>query len=392
MKTADVKQRKNILYKHHADCFSFIIMFYYIMSGDDHFYEGTGMVENKHCVKNEYSGKTPLVSVIIPVYNVSLYLRHCLDSVVAQTYRNLEIILVDDGSRDDSGSICDQYAETDQRIQVLHTANRGLSAARNLALDIMTGSYIFFLDSDDWIERDIIETFVSAAEQTQADIVSARIWLEYQNQTLPARDGSEKTQSFCGEDIVAAYSGNVFRTSVWNKLFRSECFHTIRFPVGQNYEDAAILWKVVKNLAENGGRVTALPVRLFHFRIRKSSISHTSTFPNIDDCWKANLTKFKGLRDYDEHFIQGCFVVICMMWANYSGFSKDDKARAEATVLEMESFSRKHFREIIRGDFPRIIKITCILSQKRNHAVMRICFCARKVLRGIEDRKWKMFE
>ena len=194
--------------------------------------------------------------------------------MAAQTYRNLEIIIVDDGSRDDSGSICDRYAETDQRIQVLHTANRGLSAARNLALDIMTGSYIFFLDSDDWIERDIIETFVSAAEQTKADIVSARIWLEYQNQTLPARDGSEKILTFYGEDIVAAYSGNVFRTSVWNKLFRSECFHGIRFPVGQNYEDAAIFWKVVRNLAENCGRVTALPVRLFHFRIRKSSISH----------------------------------------------------------------------------------------------------------------------
>jgi hypothetical protein len=107
---------------------------------------------------------------------------------------------------------------------------------------------------------------------------------------------------------------------------------------------------VVRNLAENGGRVTALPVRLFHFRIRKSSISHTSTFPNIDDCWKANRIKYEGLRDYEEHFIQSCFVVICMMWANYSGFSKDDKARAEATVLEMESFSRKHFREIIRGE------------------------------------------
>ena len=371
-------------------------MFYYIMSGDDHFSEGTGMVENKHCVKNEYSGKAPLVSVIIQVYNVSPYLRQCLDSVAAQTYRNLEIIIVDDGSRDDSGRICDQYTETDQRIQVLHTANRGLSAARNLALDIMTGSYIFFLDSDDWIERDIIETFVSAAEQTQADIVSARIWLEYQNQTLPARDGSEKTQSFCGKNIIAAYSGNVFRTSVWNKLFRSECFHTIRFPVGQNYEDAAIMWKVVRNLAEKGGRVTALPVRLFHFRIRKSSISHTSTFPNIDDCWKAYLIKYEGLRDYlqddREHLIRGCLAAIYDMWTNYSDFSKDEKAKAEVTVLEMQSFSRKHFREIIRGDFPGIIKITCILSQKRNHAVMRICFCARKVLRKIKDRKRKMYE
>ena len=96
-------------------------------------------------------------------------------------------------------TICDQYAETDQRIQVLHTANRGLSAARNLALDIMTGSYIFFLDSDDWIERDIIETFVSAAEQTQADIVSARIWYEYQNQTLPDRVGCEKNSKLLRE-------------------------------------------------------------------------------------------------------------------------------------------------------------------------------------------------
>lgn len=363
---------------------------------DDHCSKGTEMAEIKHCVKNEYCANAPLVSVIIPVYNVSSYLRQCLDSVTAQTYRNLEIIIVDDGSRDDSGSICDQYAETDQRIQVLHTANRGLSAARNLALDKMTGSYIFFLDSDDWIENDIIETFVSAAVQTQADIVSARIWREYPDQSLPDRVGCEKTQSYCGKDIVAPFSKRVFRNEVWNKLFRSECFHTIRFPVGRNYEDVATLWKVIRNLAENGGRVTALPVRLFHFRIRKSSISHTSTFQNIDDCWKANLMKYEGLRDYlqddGEHLISSCLWAIYSMWINYSDFSKGEKAKSGDTVLEMQSFSRKHFHEIIRGDFTKIIKITCILFLNRNNAVMRICFCAGKVFRDIRVREKKMFE
>ena len=111
-----------------------------------------------------------LVSVIIPVYNVERYLDRCLASVVDQTYRELEILVVDDGSTDGSGALCDRWAERDSRIRVIHKSNGGLSDARNAALDVMTGSYVLMLDSDDWLQTDAIECLYQLLEKEQADI------------------------------------------------------------------------------------------------------------------------------------------------------------------------------------------------------------------------------
>ena len=113
----------------------------------------------------------PKVSVIIPVYKVEMFLCQCLESVVNQTYRNLEIIIVDDGSPDQCGKICDEYATKDSRIKVIHKDNEGLSAARNDALKVATGEWISFVDSDDWCDLDLYEKAVAKAETTQADIV-----------------------------------------------------------------------------------------------------------------------------------------------------------------------------------------------------------------------------
>ena len=131
------------------------------------------------CIPDE-----PLVSVIIPVYNVSRYLPKCLDSVISQTWRNLEIIVIDDGSTDGSGSICDQYAKRDDRIKVIHSPNRGLSSARNLGLDNLRGQFISFIDSDDWIEPDAVETLVKAALLTGSYIVTAGFCHEYVGKTV----------------------------------------------------------------------------------------------------------------------------------------------------------------------------------------------------------------
>ena len=113
----------------------------------------------------------PVVSVIIPVYNVEKYLEECIDSVLAQTYQNIEIILVDDGSTDSSGLICDRYAEKNTNISVIHQKNSGLSAARNSGLNKANGDYIYFLDSDDYISADAIEKLFSIAENDKSDIV-----------------------------------------------------------------------------------------------------------------------------------------------------------------------------------------------------------------------------
>ena len=128
-----------------------------------------------NCIREAEGFNTddPLVSVIIPVYNVSRYLLQCLDSVISQTWRNLEIIIIDDGSTDGSGRICDQYADRDDRIKVIHSPNRGLSAARNLGLENLKGQYIAFVDSDDLIEPHAIETLIRTALLTESHIVTA---------------------------------------------------------------------------------------------------------------------------------------------------------------------------------------------------------------------------
>ena len=113
----------------------------------------------------------PKISVIVPVYKVESYLGKCLDSIIGQTYHILEIILIDDGSPDRCGEICDEYAAKDPRIHVIHQQNAGLSAARNAGLDIASGDYIMFVDSDDWVEKNTCETVLMIAQQQQADIV-----------------------------------------------------------------------------------------------------------------------------------------------------------------------------------------------------------------------------
>ncbi len=129
-----------------------------------------------------------LISIIIPVYNVERYLRECIDSIIAQTYKNLEIILVDDGSSDKSGEICDEYSKKDSRIKVIHKKNGGLSDARNVALDITKGDYIGFIDSDDYIEKDMFQILYNLAEEYNAEISSISFYKMLENKVISVRN------------------------------------------------------------------------------------------------------------------------------------------------------------------------------------------------------------
>ena len=187
---------------------------------------------------------TEKISIIVPVYKVEKYLVRCVDSIVHQTYENLEIILVDDGSPDASGSICDSF--TDPRIRVIHKENGGLSSARNAGLDIATGDYIGFIDSDDWIAPDMYETMLRMAKEEQADIVCVGNW-EVDSQTGAKKLGicPEKTEVLSGEE----FTGRMFLwqgcdSSVCDKLFKRSFFDTLRYPLGQLSEDVATTYKI----------------------------------------------------------------------------------------------------------------------------------------------------
>ena len=180
-----------------------------------------------------------LVSVIVAVYNIEEYLPRCIDSILAQTYRNLEIILVDDGSTDSSGSICDNYAKKDRRIMVIHKKNGGLSDARNAGLDKASGDYIGFVDGDDWIDEDMYRAMYEACEKEKAQIAACRYKQITRSGIIDASAGNSVSLSkaealeiyVCGDERYLIYN------SVWSKLFAKELIFGMRFPVGKNSED-----------------------------------------------------------------------------------------------------------------------------------------------------------
>ena len=182
-----------------------------------------------------------MLSVIIPVYNVEPYLEKCLDSVLKQTYKDMEILIIDDGSTDRSGAISDEYAAKDSRIRVFHTENRGLSAARNLGLDNAVGGYIGFVDSDDWIEPDMYEVLLKKAEETGADIVECGVFKEYPDKTVEHQRPDRVMYKI---EAIRALVNRELSNSVWNKVWVKSCYFNIRFPEGRLYEDVAITYRI----------------------------------------------------------------------------------------------------------------------------------------------------
>lgn len=242
--------------------------------------------------KSDPGKGSPLISVIVPVYNVRPYLEEALESVIHQTYRNLDIILIDDGSEDGSGEICDRYAKTDPRTRVIHQRNQGLSAARNTGLDAIRGEYVSFLDSDDAFRPEMIETLWKALAREQADMVLCKIALCYTQQRL-SRAKARRTEPGFRPGV---YDRKAFlRTMVderpnvyvWNKLYRAELWQNIRFPVGRVFEDVAVAFPI----AGRAERVCVLPDVLYLYRRHYKSISLTPSLQSFRD-WLANYREY----------------------------------------------------------------------------------------------------
>lgn len=208
------------------------------------------------------------ISIIVPVYNVEDYLKRCIDSLISQTYSNIEIILVDDGATDNSGKICDEYEEKDERIKVIHKKNGGLSDARNVGLDKSMGDYVCFVDSDDYIEKDMIENLYNIIEKDNSDISCCAKVLEYSNKTIERNNRS----MFCIDNISGL--GKMFTfddidTSACDKIFKKELFHNVKFPLGKYYEDMGTIYKIF----EKAKKISHTPKIGYHYCIRDNSIT-----------------------------------------------------------------------------------------------------------------------
>lgn len=227
-----------------------------------------------------------MISVIVPVYKVADYLDKCVHSLVTQTYLDLEIILVDDGSPDDCPRICDAWAEKDRRIRVVHKTNGGLSDARNAGLDIAGGDYISFVDSDDWIAPTMLETMLNVLLQADADICSCGIMNVYEDGSTqswhqPPLKGNSETF------LRALYADTSVPVAVWNKLYRKELWDKLRFPVGKICEDAFTTYKLI----DQARKLIQIPDELYFYRIRSGSIMTSSFRParmDEEEAWRCN--------------------------------------------------------------------------------------------------------
>lgn len=228
------------------------------------------------------------ISIIIPVYNVEKYLKMCLDSVINQTYQNLEIILINDGSTDNSGKICEEYKRADSRIILIHKENEGLSMARNTGLDIASGEYISFVDSDDYISGNMVETLYDRLLETQSDMAVCS--LQYVDEA-----GKNLCSDFIFDDIVLGQdefwklytsTGHTECVVAWNKLYKRETLEQLYYPKGRLREEEFLLPYIV----ERCFRICTVSDRLIFYRQRNDSImgceSKKSKLDYIEACFE----------------------------------------------------------------------------------------------------------
>ncbi len=233
----------------------------------------------------------PLLSVIVPVYKVEKYLDKCLESLTGQTYSNLEIILVEDGSPDQSGAICDQWAARDSRIRVLHKKNAGAGPARNDGLDLAQGELIGFVDSDDYLDVHMYEHLYSLMD-AGTDIVECG-FLSTTGDNALFDGGSREFRCYTAEEAMEHHIQNtIFRQLIWNKLYRREAVGGVRFPVGTTIDDEYFTYQVLANARKliHSDRVC------YAYRQQGDSIMHRLRAPRKDNAIQAKQQRLEYLK------------------------------------------------------------------------------------------------
>lgn len=211
-----------------------------------------------------------LISVVVPIYNVEKYLEKCLNSILKQTYKNIEVILVDDGSPDNCGKICDEYALKDKRIKVIHKINGGLSDARNAGINIATGKYITFIDSDDFITKESIEILYQNIIKYKKDISIGQINTFDDEKNINIEFVKENISEYKTKEAMEQLLYNTkYTSSTAGKLFLTSLFKNIKFPYGKKYEDLATVYRLIFN---SNGVVVTNQIVYNYFVARENSI------------------------------------------------------------------------------------------------------------------------
>lgn len=296
----------------------------------------------------------PKVSVIVPVYKVEKYLHQCIDSVLSQDYTDIEIILVDDGSPDQCGDICDFYAAQDERVKVIHKENGGLSSARNAALPSVCGDFVFYLDSDDYLSPHAISHLVGLQLKNNADIVIGNYYYTYSDHETPAEAAFANGSVLDNETAMFHLAIGEIQNFAWGKLIRSEIAVNHRFPEGRLFEDH--YWA---HLVFSDAKITAsysLPI--LHYRQRDDSISYSISLNRLDmlDGWLCRKEFFEKkypdyLRPFMEKTVVPGFLSLC--WLVLTRMKQDRKT----AFHRLQAFSKaQNLNEYATGNKLHLIK------------------------------------
>lgn len=301
------------------------------------------------------------VSVIVPVYNVEKFLRRCIDSIISQTYKNLEIILVDDGSTDNSSSICDEYSIIDKRIKVIHKPNGGLSSARNIGLDEASGEFISFVDSDDYLESDMYEEMMINQQLNHSDIVVSRFYTVMNGNVKLYHD--QKLEEFCKThnlNLLFNYSKNIeskekievtnyVPSYVWRMLFSNDLISDQRFNEKCIIKEDLIF--LINCLVKNDVKMSIVDKPLYNYVYRGNSLSQNGYLPTnkfyktIIDLLDSLLggTMYDDIVKYQKFLFYGYYIKSCLLNGNQKDAEivKDWCCRENYLASKKFVFSRK---------------------------------------------------
>lgn len=289
----------------------------------------------------------PLISIIVPIYNVEKYLCECLVSILEQSYENLEIILVNDGSSDKSEKICNAFMQKDSRIKVVNKANGGLSSARNAGLDISTGEFLSFVDSDDIISKDFIVTLFNMLEKDNLKLSAVGFKPFYKSDDLVENSFKTYERVFSDEE----YFKNIFlghddfRCSVCKILAHKSLFDDVRFPVGELYEDVAIFGEILTKAKS----VIMSDERLYFYRMRDGSIVHNFSPKHFDFLKQAEILANIATNTYPNLKPDAKYYLSCVRMSISFDILKSKNSEFDSFLSESSKFIRSNLATIFKA-------------------------------------------
>ncbi len=308
--------------------------------------------------------QAPLISVIVPIYKVESYLRECVDSILDQTHRNLEVILVDDGSPDACPAICDEYAARDARVRVIHKTNGGLSDARNAGLDVARGEWIGFVDSDDVVDPAMFEALLTAGQASGSQIAVCN-FAEFKDgpdaEMLWTRGVKSRMELTGREACCLLMVDDELQNYAWNKLYAARLWEGVRFPVGQKYEDVNTTYK----LFEKADCVVLDPKVLYWYRLRGDSIVGSRSLAGEFDCVQANLERCEDvlprIPEAAQPMIDGVMKAILNLWPLAWEYRRCLTPRQRELLKGFSTFAAEHS---VQSTIPSRLGITGRLAYK----------------------------